>query len=198
MTTVLLMKAQNPMPIQDLVLADRTHLEESEDEAPKVHPKATNQAFLSKLMQSSHLSDITLSLQLVGQFAQPLAPKITVKLYQVRLKVIIMQIHGVLAPILLWIHTRDRLAMSLVTTRKLIIQKYALVQGSLYGLTRLKANCIYFKLTSDQICEKFQAIPFKTLINVDRSVYPSVMMHRMKTDPLEYNLKTQNYRSLSK
>ena len=82
MTTVLLMKAQNLMPIQDLLLVDRTQLEESVDldEAPEAHPMATNQAFLSKLMQSSHLSDITLSLQFVGRFNQPLAPKETVKL----------------------------------------------------------------------------------------------------------------------
>ena len=82
MTTVLLMKAQNLMPIQDLLLVDRTQLEKSVDldEAPEAHPMATNQAFLSKLMWSSHLSDITLSLQLVGQFYQPLAPKETVKL----------------------------------------------------------------------------------------------------------------------
>ena len=82
MTTVLLMKAQNPMPMQELLLVERSQLEESVDlnEAPKAHPMATNQAFLSKLMQSSHLSDITLFLQLVGQFNQPLAPKETVKL----------------------------------------------------------------------------------------------------------------------
>ena len=61
------------MPMQNLVLADRNHLEESEDEAPEAHPMVTNQAFLSKLMQSSRLSDITLYLQLVGQFSQPLA-----------------------------------------------------------------------------------------------------------------------------
>ena len=67
------------------ILVDRTQLEESVylDEAPEAHPMATNQAFLSKLMQLSHLSDITLSLQLGRQFSQLLAPKKTVKLYQV-------------------------------------------------------------------------------------------------------------------
>ena len=64
------------------ILVDRTQLEESVylDEAPEAHPMATNQAFLSKLMQLSHLSDITFSLQLVGQFNQSLAPKDIVKL----------------------------------------------------------------------------------------------------------------------
>ena len=49
MTTVLLMKAHNPMPMQDLLLVDRTQLEESVDldEAPEAHPMATNQAFFS-------------------------------------------------------------------------------------------------------------------------------------------------------
>ena len=82
--------------------------EESEDEVPKAHPKATHYKFLSKLMQSSHLSDFTRSLHLVGQLSLLIAAKKQVRLYQVRLKVIITQKHGVLVPTLLWIHTRDR------------------------------------------------------------------------------------------
>ena len=147
--TVLPMKAQNLMPMQDLVLVNLMNTEEGKNEAPKAHPKVTHHMFLSKLMQLSHLSDLTHSLHLVGQFSLLIGKKKKIKLYQVQLKVIIMQIHGVLVPILLLIHSRDRLAMSLVTTRKLMIQKYPLVQGSLYGRTQSQASCFYFKLTRD-------------------------------------------------
>ena len=127
------MKVQNLMPMQDLTLVNQIITVESEDEAPEAHPKTTHNAFLSKLMQLSHLSDLAHSLHLVGQFSLPIASKKKVKLYQVRLKVITMQTHGVLAPILLWTCMQDRLAMSPVITRKLMTQKFPFVQGSLYG-----------------------------------------------------------------
>ena len=59
--------------MQDPVLINRIHTEESKDEAPKEHPKVTHHSFL--LMQSSHLSNSMPSLQLVEQFSPPIAKK---------------------------------------------------------------------------------------------------------------------------
>ena len=79
---LLLMQVQNLMPMLELLSEDRTQLGESVylDEAPKEHPMAPNQAFLSKLAKSSHLLEIILSVRLVEQFIQLLVLNKEVKL----------------------------------------------------------------------------------------------------------------------
>ena len=64
---LLLMQVQNLMPMLELLSEDRTQLGESVylDEAPEEHQMAPKKAFLSKLVKSSHLLEIILSIRLV-------------------------------------------------------------------------------------------------------------------------------------